>query len=46
MKYDRITWKAGPLSGSVRIPAFEVGAYIQHLRDEYGMTLRVTIAAA
>ena len=46
MNHDRITWKAGPLSGSVRVPSTEVGAYIQHLRDEYGMTLRVTIEAA
>ncbi len=43
---SRITWTAGPVSGSVRIPSFEVGAYVQSLRDQYGRTLSVRIEPA
>lgn len=42
----RIVWTAGPISGSVRIPSFEVGAYIQALRDRYGRTLSVRLEDA
>lgn len=42
----RITWTAGPISGSVRIPSFEVGAYIQALQDRHGRTLSVRIESA
>lgn len=43
---SRIIWTAGPISGSVRIPSFEVGAYIQALRDRYGRTLSVRVEDA
>lgn len=46
MNYSRITWSAGPLGGSVRIPTFEVGAYIQALRDKHGRALTIRIEAA
>lgn len=46
MNHSRITWSAGPMSGSVRVPTFEVGAYIQALRDQYGRTLSVRVEDA
>lgn len=46
MNHSRITWSAGPMSGSVRVPSIEVGAYIQALRDKYGRTLSVRIEPA
>lgn len=46
MKFARITWSAGPLGGSVRVPAFEVGAYVQALRDRHGRALTLRIETA
>lgn len=46
MNHDRITWSAGPLSGSVRVPTREVGVYVQALRDQHGRNLTIRIEAA
>ncbi len=46
MNHDRITWTAGPVSGSVRVPSHEVGVYVQSLRDQYGRNLSIRIEAA
>lgn len=46
VSHSRITWSAGPLGGSVRIPSFEVGAYIQALRDRHGRALSIRIEPA
>ena len=32
---SRIVWSAGPMSGTVRIPTIEVGAYIDALVSKY-----------
>lgn len=36
MPMKRVTWSAGTESGSVRIPEFEVSAYIRALRIRFG----------
>lgn len=46
MTFSRITWTAGPLSASVRVPAFEVGAYVQALLDQHRRNLSIRIEAA
>ena len=46
MKHSRITWSAGTCSGSIRLPSFEVGAYVQALRDHYGRALTIRIEPA
>ena len=46
MTMVRITWTAGPLSASVRIPRFELGAYVQQLVDRHGRNLSIRIEAA
>lgn len=46
MNHSRITWSAGPMSGSVRVPTFEVGAYIQALQDRHGRAMSIRIEPA